>query len=82
MVSRDAADLRTLADDIRKLLDEPITIAADRSAKDDARWAGPNAERIRGELAGRKVKLGTIADAIDKAAANRKDSPEGPNKPN
>ncbi|MFF3977837.1 hypothetical protein ACWGNF_04635 [Streptomyces sp. NPDC055808] len=82
MGSQEATDLRKLADDIRKLLDEPITIAADQSVKEDQRWAGPNAERIRGELSARKTKLGTMADTIDQAAANRKDTGSGPNKPN
>ncbi|MGW2817733.1 hypothetical protein [Streptomyces sp. NPDC001415] len=82
MASRDAADLRRLADDIRKLLDEPIAIAADQNVPTEDRWAGPNAERIRGELSGRKTKLGIMADAIDKEAANRKDPEGGKKGPN
>ncbi|MER5564537.1 hypothetical protein ACFW17_29745 [Streptomyces sp. NPDC058961] len=79
MASREAGDLRKLADDIRRLLDEPIALASDQNVPTEERWAGPNAERIRSELSGRKSKLAIMADAIEGEAANRKD-PEGDGK--
>ncbi|MFD3539755.1 hypothetical protein ACFWUQ_09680 [Streptomyces sp. NPDC058662] len=77
MGANDAADLRKLADDLRTLLNEPIEIAADRNAKADERWLGPTAEHVRGELATRKARLGTMAGELDKEAANRKDKATG-----
>lgn len=81
MAATDAADLRKLADDLRALLNEPIEIAADRNAKRDEQWQGPTAQHVRGELAIRKTRLGTMAGELDKEAANRKDKPTG-NQPN
>ena len=77
MGANDAADLRKLADDLRALLDEPIEIVADRHAKADERWQGPNAEHVRGELATRKTRLGTMTAELDKEAAHRKDKTTG-----
>lgn len=77
MAETDAADLRKLADDLRALLVEPIEIAADRHAKRDEQWQGPTAERVRGELAARKTRLGTMAGELDKEATSRKDKSAG-----
>ncbi|MFD9307491.1 hypothetical protein ACFWCB_33265 [Streptomyces sp. NPDC060048] len=73
--------MRKLADDLRALLNEPIEIAADRNAKADEQWQGPTATHVRGELALRKTRLGTMADELDKEAGNRKDKTSG-NQPN
>ncbi|MGW0361890.1 hypothetical protein [Streptomyces sp. NPDC002990] len=77
MGATDAADLRKLADDLRALLNEPIEIAADRHAKAGEQWQGPNATHVRGELATRKTRLGTMAGELDKEAAKQKDKGTG-----
>ncbi|MBT2451326.1 hypothetical protein J7F03_30505 [Streptomyces sp. ISL-43] len=81
MGSTDDAQLRSLADDLRKLLDEPVEIAADRAAKSDEGWKGPTADRVRGELGVCKTRLGPMAGQLDKEAAKRKENATGP-KPN
>lgn len=81
MGSTDDVQLRSLADDLRKLLDEPIEIAADRGAKPDESWRGPTADHVRGELGVRKTRLGTMAGELDKEAAKRKEAAKDP-KPN
>ena len=70
MGNDDATNLRKLADDVRKLLDDPIGIAADKHAKADERWEGPTATRIRGELGTRKGKLETMATNIETEAGS------------
>jgi hypothetical protein len=40
-IKEEAGKIRQLADDLRKLLDEPIEIAADQQAKSSERW-GPH----------------------------------------
>ena len=81
MGSSDDVQLRKLADDVRNLLNEPIEIAEGRNAPKDGRWQGPNADHVRGELATRKTRLGTMAGELDKEAAGRKENDKGP-KPN
>ncbi|MEV0981285.1 hypothetical protein [Streptomyces sp. NPDC049915] len=67
----EAGKIRQLAEDVRTLLDQPIEIAADRQAKPDERWAGPTAEKVRGELKVRKGRLGSMADTLEKSATQR-----------
>ncbi|WP_431043792.1 hypothetical protein ACQUSR_19135 [Streptomyces sp. P1-3] len=71
MGTTEAERLRQLAKDVRHLLDEPIRIAADKDAKPDDRWQGPNATKVRGELSVRKGRLDTMADAIEREATKR-----------
>ncbi|MFD7873041.1 hypothetical protein ACFV5G_02740 [Streptomyces sp. NPDC059766] len=67
----EAGRIRQLAEDVRKLLDQPIEIAADRHVKADERWQGPTAEKVRGELRVRKGRLGSMADDLEKSAVRR-----------
>ena len=69
--TEEAGKIRQLAGEVRKLLDEPIEIAADKNTKPQERWAGPTAEKVRGELKVRKGRLGTMADDLEKSATRR-----------
>ncbi|WP_327695387.1 hypothetical protein [Streptomyces sp. NBC_00459] len=75
--TEEAGKIRQLAADVRKLLDDPVEIAADSQAKQDERWQGPTAERVRGELKIRKGKLGSMADSLEKSATQRGKESEG-----
>ncbi|MFD9001865.1 hypothetical protein ACFV0T_12970 [Streptomyces sp. NPDC059582] len=68
----DAGKIRQLAEDVRKLLDQSIEIAADQQAKADERWQGPTAEKVRGELKVRKGRLGSMADDLEGSAATQR----------
>lgn len=62
--------LTQLAKDVRSLLDSTIAVAEDRAAGDN-RWAGPQADRVRGELSVWKGKAHTMADTLDTEAGQR-----------
>ncbi|MDQ0930253.1 hypothetical protein [Streptomyces turgidiscabies] len=69
--TEEAGKIHQLAEDIRKLIDQPIEIAADAQVKKDERWQGPTAEKVRGELKVRKTRLGSMADDLERAATQR-----------
>lgn len=73
----EAGRIRQLAAEIRRLLDNPIEIAADQHAKEEERWQGPTADKVRGELKVRKGRLGSMADDLEKLATQRGKEDDG-----
>ena len=64
------SSLHQLGKDVRALLDDTVTVAQDRRAGGN-RWAGPQADRVRGELSVWQSKLGTMADNLEAEADKR-----------
>jgi hypothetical protein len=58
--------IRSLAKDVRELLDSSVEVAADRGVPSDQQWTGPNAEHVRGQLQVHKKRLATIAGELEK----------------
>ncbi|MCX4549026.1 hypothetical protein OG204_21885 [Streptomyces sp. NBC_01387] len=55
-----AASLRSLADYIDSMVDQPNT----QSTTAMKTWAGPNADDVRGKLKSWRTKCGTVAKAL------------------
>ncbi|MFJ4436250.1 hypothetical protein [Streptomyces sp. NPDC088923] len=74
-LTKRASQLRGLADEIDALVNRPKTQSTDTMRK----WAGPNADKVRGELRTWKTKCESVAESLraearrcDKGAADAK----------
>ncbi|MET7764465.1 hypothetical protein ABZS86_29710 [Streptomyces sp. NPDC005355] len=63
-LTKRASQLRSLADDIDSLVDKPKNHSANAMKK----WAGPNADKVRGDLRSWATKCASVAKALREEA--------------